>query len=115
MSDYSAQLWRLIAIFAAISVVLVIAWRWGVRRTEARVDGLIEVLGRMPLGPQKALIVVRVLGRVLLLGIADHQISLLRDFGDETRAVLDGARKLGSEPGSQPIAAAQNAESDTDR
>ncbi|MCA9522175.1 MAG: flagellar biosynthetic protein FliO [Myxococcales bacterium] len=115
MSDYSAQLWRLIAVFAAICVVLLIAWRWGLRRTESRVDGLIEVLGRMPLGPQKALLVVRVLGRVLLLGIADHQVSLLKEFEDDAHVAIERIREMASEKRIERTAAAATKESDTDR
>ncbi len=52
-------------------------------------DGL-RIEAQLPLGPRKGLTVVRFLDKRLLLGITDHQITLLQEVGDNhDKSTLD--------------------------
>ncbi len=52
-------------------------------------DGM-HLEAQLPLGPRKSLMVVRFLDKRLLLGVTDHQITLLKETGDnDEKDVVD--------------------------
>lgn len=74
---------------AALAVVLglLLVLYWVLRRfapgQAAGGAGPLKLLGRMPLGARKWLALVEVGGKVLLLGVADHNINLLATIDDQ--------------------------------
>lgn len=62
-------------------------------------DGL-RLEAQLPLGPRKGLMVVRFLNKRLLLGVTDHQITLLKETGEhdeednlEFKEVMEAAQR----------------------
>lgn len=45
-------------------------------------SGVIRVISSYHLGPKKSIVLVEVLGEVLLLGVSDHQMSMLTTISD---------------------------------
>jgi flagellar protein FliO/FliZ len=58
----------------------------------------LKVLGQLSLGPKRSLVMVRFLNKVLLLGVTDHQINLIKeeqwddDNATDFKSVLDKSR-----------------------
>jgi flagellar biogenesis protein FliO len=68
----------------------------------------IEVLGRRTLQPKQAILVVRVMGKVLVVGVTDHGMQTLSEITDPAAlAALDAGERAGSVPGvaAQPFTA----------
>jgi flagellar protein FliO/FliZ len=59
--------------------------------------GLVSILSTTPLGPGRALHIVRVADRVVLIGATDHAVSAIAHLDDETAAVI--TRALGPDDG----------------
>lgn len=69
--------------------------------------GALMMEAQMPLGPRKGLMVVRFLNRRLLLGVTEHQISLLTEDNSHNERpakkfqdIMDDARDAGGSAGS---------------
>ena len=77
----------LVSLFAVFAVVLVMAYfaaRFiGGRYNAARLSaGGGRILENLPLGPNRSVCTVEMAGRVFLLGVTDHNISLLGEITD---------------------------------
>lgn len=89
-----AEIGALLGMLAAVVAILCLAWLFtrylagrtlggtGFVRGPGR-GGEMQMLGRMPLGREQYLAVVRVGERYLLLGVTTGQITLLQELGAE--------------------------------
>ena len=77
----------LVSLFAVFAVVLVMAYfaaRFvGGRFNAARVSAGGRILENLPLGPNRSVCTVEMAGRVFLLGVTEHNISLLGEITDK--------------------------------
>jgi len=69
------------AIVAAVAVGLLMFMRlWARRRSGLKQHTQIKVLTQYPLGPKKSLAIIRVAGESILIGITDHNISMIKEL-----------------------------------
>jgi len=63
-------------------------------------SGLIKILSTFWLGPKKALYLIQVAGKILLVGVTDHNINIISEFSDpdEAHNVLTSLEGKKSEP-----------------
>ena len=80
-----AYLFSLFAVFAVVLVMAYFAARFiGGRFNAARMAaGGGRILEHLPLGPNRSVCTVEIAGRVFLLGVTDHNISLLGEITDK--------------------------------
>ncbi len=75
-------IWRLVAsgaVLAVIAALLIFASRrWARPKDKSPTGARIEFLHQHHLGPRKSLALVRVAGEVMLVGITDHNINLIK-------------------------------------
>ncbi len=57
-----------------------------------------EVAGVLHLGPRRSVYAVKAGGQVLLLGVAEHAITLLTQFTDAQQSGADGATRAAVQP-----------------
>jgi flagellar protein FliO/FliZ len=80
---------RLVLSLGFIAVVLVVASRVAKKRGLGQGNGLIEVVARQRMGRASSVSVLRVAGRVLVVGSTDEQVTLLAEVEeDEVRTAL---------------------------
>lgn len=78
-----AYLISLVAVFAFVVVMAYFASKFlGGRFASAANNGNSKILEHLPLGPNKSACVVELAGRTLVLGVTDHQITLLSEVTD---------------------------------
>lgn len=79
----------LLQMLVALGAVCLIAWailKWGVSRLVGGTgddDGPIEVVARKPVGPESAVLIVRVGPRILILGDGEDGMSRLGELDDD--------------------------------
>jgi len=63
-------------------------------------SGMIKILSTFWLGPKKALYLIQVAGKIMLIGVTDQSISLISEFSDpeEAHNVLTAMEEKRSEP-----------------
>ena len=73
-----------LAIVIAIMIGVMVLLKKYFYRSPASVGGnaMIHPLCSYPLGPKNSILLVEILGQVLLLGVSDHQMSLLTTITD---------------------------------
>ena len=74
---------RLVLSLGFIAVVLVVASRLARKRGLGQGNGLIEVVARQRMGRASSVSVLRVAGRVLVVGSTDEQVTLLAEVEEE--------------------------------
>lgn len=80
---------RLVLSLGLIAAVLVFASRLAKKRGLGQGNGLIEVVARQRMGRASSVSVLRVAGRVLVVGSTDAQVTLLAEMEeDEVRSAL---------------------------
>ena len=83
---------RLVLSLGFIAVVLVVASRLAKKRGLGQGNGLIEVVARQRMGRASSVSVLRVAGRVLVVGSTDEQVTLLAEVEeDEVQTALAAA------------------------
>jgi flagellar protein FliO/FliZ len=97
--DFGAALAKMLLALALVLALLGGLW-WLARRflpaQAGGPSGGMRVLGRLPLGPRKGLILVEVAGRVLVLGMSEQGLNLLTTLDDpEEVAGLSAAGRGG--------------------
>ena len=79
-----AYLLSLVAVFAFVVILAYFAARFiGGRFNAARSSGGGRVLENLPLGPNRSVCVVKIAGRVFLLGVTENNITLLSEITDD--------------------------------
>ena len=103
LGDLMPSVWRLAG---ALVLVLALVWvtMWIARRVlKGRVAGgriaAVRVLDRVHLAPRRSIELVSVKDRVLVLGVTDHNISLLTEFTGDEYQEPDSAVVAGPKPG----------------
>jgi flagellar protein FliO/FliZ len=74
---------RLVLSLGFIAAVLVFASRLAKKRGLGQGNGLIEVVARQRMGRASSVSVLRVAGRVLVIGSTDEQVTLLAEMEDD--------------------------------
>ena len=74
---------RLVLSLGFIAAVLVFASRLAKKRGLGQGNGLIEVVARQRMGRASSVSVLRVAGRVLVVGSTDEQVTLLAEMDDD--------------------------------
>lgn len=60
--------------------------------------GALRIEGSLPVGPRKGLLVVRFLNQRLLLGVTDHQITLITELRDNEADTIEPRQATADEP-----------------
>ena len=76
-----------LALLVVLAVVLVLARLLKSMRGYAGSSDLLEVIGQLPLGTRERLLIVRVDGKRLLLGVSAAGISRLHELSDDVSTV----------------------------
>ena len=88
---------RLVLSLGFIAAVLVYASRLAKKRGLGQGNGLIEVVARQRMGRASSVSVLRVGGRVLVVGSTDEQVTLLAEMeDDEVATALAAAPRAGA-------------------
>ena len=78
--------WMIVQTILALCFVLILAWgmfRIFGRNMRSRMQGrYMRVLDEISLGPNRGIVVVEVGGKAFIIGITDHQISMLGELND---------------------------------
>lgn len=90
------MIWRLVGSLAIVAVVaggaLYATKRWSRRKDQGGSKARIEIMHQLHLGPRKSLALVRVAGEVMLIGMTDHNINMLKPvtlIDDELEGVIN--------------------------
>lgn len=79
-----AYLVSLLVVFVFVLVMAYFASRFlGGRFAKATVDGGGKILESLPLGPNRSVCVVELAGKVVMLGVTEHSITLLQEITDQ--------------------------------
>ncbi|MGY1630979.1 FliO/MopB family protein [Geodermatophilus sp. SYSU D01186] len=91
---------RLILSLAFIGVVLWFAARLAKKRGLGQGNGLIEVVARQRMGRASSVNVVRIAGRVLVVGATEEQVTLLAEVDGDTveEAIAERQSLLAARP-----------------
>lgn len=100
--------WSLVAYVCSLAIVfgVVVALAYfvsrfmGMKFGAARQGKVSQILDTVSLGPNRGLYVVDIAGKILLLGVTDHQIACLQEITDEMEIA-----KLRSLAGQGPVGA----------
>ena len=93
---------RLVLSLGFIAVVLVVASRLAKKRGLGQGNGLIEVVARQRMGRASTVNVVRIAGRVLVVGATEEQVTLLAEVdGDSIEEAIQERQAV-----ARPVAAA---------
>ena len=88
--DFTQQIGMVLAVFALLGGLLWLMRRRGSLRFSGRRAGArLEVLERVPLTPHHALHLVRISGKLVLIGTAPSACTLLDQAGSEPLAAPD--------------------------
>jgi flagellar protein FliO/FliZ len=103
--------WALLGVFAAVVLILYLAYaatKWigthslpgGPAAVRADAAGKFRILGQLGVGRNERLVLVRLDERCYLLGVTEHQITLLRELdGEEAAAWLAESPGVPAAPG----------------
>ena len=97
---------RLVLSLVFIGAVLLFAARVAKKRGLGQGNGLIEVVARQRMGRTSSVSVLRVAGRVLVIGSTDEQVTLLAEMeDDEVQTALAAAPRAvdGAPDGTGPV------------
>jgi flagellar protein FliO/FliZ len=96
---------RLVLSLGFIAVVLVFASRLAKKRGLGQGNGLIEVVARQRMGRASSVSVLRVAGRVLVVGSTDEQVTLLAEMEDDevATALAAAPRAVGGPADAAPV------------
>lgn len=85
-ADYGMMLIKMIVAVALVCLLAYAILRWGVGRIAgARAGGEeMQILGRLPLAPNRTILVVQIGPRFLVLGNTETEISLLSELSEES-------------------------------
>ena len=78
-----AYLVSLVAVFALVVGLAYFTAKFVGSRFNARSSGGGRVLENLPLGPNRSVCVIKIAGRVFLLGVTEHNITLLSEITDD--------------------------------
>lgn len=94
-TEDSQMVWRLVASIGMIvvvgSVLIFTTRRWARQKDKGGQKARIEMMHQMQLGTKRSLALVRVAGEVMLIGITDHNINMIKAvtlIDEETEAAF---------------------------
>jgi flagellar protein FliO/FliZ len=74
----------LVAVLALMGGLAFVVRRYGFRPGVRRREGIeIEILGSRSLGPRRSVQVLRVMNRIIVVGVSDHGMQTLSEMTDE--------------------------------
>ena len=84
--DTPSVFWMVVQTILALCFVLILAWgifRLFGRNLRSRMQGrYMRVLDEIGLGPNRGIVVIEIGGKAFIIGITDHQISMLGELTD---------------------------------
>lgn len=89
--EYGAVLFRMVMMLAAVCAFALVTLRWGLRRFVAprTANGPVEVVSRTVVEPRRAILVVRVGARHLVVGSSEAGMNLLTELEAGELAVAE--------------------------
>jgi flagellar biogenesis protein FliO len=95
--EYGAVLFRMVLMLAAVCAMAMVTLRWGLRRLVAPpgAGSPVEVVSRTVVEPRRAILVVRVGRRHLVVGSSEAGMQLLAEVTSEELAAGAVAHDLG--------------------
>lgn len=84
-TNYGTMLLQMVIAVALVCLLAYAILKWGLQRMVGARDAAenMEVLSRMPIGPSRSIMVVRVGPRFLIVGSSETEISLLGELSEE--------------------------------
>lgn len=81
-TEAGSAFWRVVASLALVSAVgagiYIFSRRWSRSRDQGGNKARIEVMHQLHLGPRKSVCLIRVSGEAVLIGVTDHNVSLIK-------------------------------------
>ena len=85
--NLSGYLFKVILVTVIIMVLIVLGAKWyGKFSTIAGSSSQIKILAKTHIGSKQILLIIRIEGRKLLLGVTDHSINLISDLGESNES-----------------------------
>tara|TARA_B100001123_G_C15345850_1_gene1037113 strand:+ start:20751 stop:21230 length:480 start_codon:yes stop_codon:yes gene_type:complete len=82
-SNYSNYFLRTLGITGLIIIFILMGFKWYKSKLVENVNHFsMEVLGKQYISPKQYLIMVRIEGQKLLMGVTDQSINLIKEFSD---------------------------------
>jgi len=98
-SNYSNYFLRTLGITGLIIIFILIGFKWYKSKLVQNMDHFsMEVLGKQHISPKQYLIMVRVEGQKLLMGVTDQSINLVKEFSDEKQNKVQSDSDIISDP-----------------
>jgi flagellar biogenesis protein FliO len=85
-SNYSYFIFRTLGITGFIIVLILVGFKWYKNKLSFEDNYFsMEVLGKQHINPKQYLMMVRIEGRKLLLGVSEQSINLIKEFIEEKK------------------------------
>lgn len=84
-SNYSHYFLRTLGITGLIIIIILVGFKWYKNKFSIEGDYFsMEVLGKQHISPKQYLMMVRIEGRKLLMGVTEQSINLVKEFVEES-------------------------------
>lgn len=92
---YGMMLFRMVLMLGAVCALATVSLRWGLKRLSRvhRAGQSIEVVSRAVIEPRRAILVVRIGTRHLVVGTGEHGMTPLGELSEEEASALKDARE----------------------
>jgi len=85
-SNYSHYFLRTLGITGLIIILILVGFKWYKNKLSFEGDYFsMEILGKQHISPKQYLMMVRIEGRKLLMGVSEHSINLVKEFVEEKK------------------------------
>ena len=89
-SNYSHYFLRTLGITGIIIILILVGFKWYKNKLSFEGDYFsMEILGKQHISPKQYLMMVRIEGRKLLMGVSEHSINLVKEFVEEKKNELN--------------------------
>ena len=89
-SNYSHYFLRTLGITGIIIILILVGFKWYKNKLSFEGDYFsMEILGKQHISPKQYLMMVRIEGRKLLMGVSEHSINLVKEFVEEKKNGLN--------------------------
>ena len=83
-SNYSHYFLRTLGITGLIIILILVGFKWYKNKLSFEGDYFsMEILGKQHISPKQYLMMVRIEGRKLLMGVTEQSINLVKEFADD--------------------------------
>ena len=89
-SNYSHYFLKTLGITGIIIILILVGFKWYKNKLSFEGDYFsMEILGKQHISPKQYLMMVRIEGRKLLMGVSEHSINLVKEFVEEKKNGLN--------------------------